>query len=95
MQILQIDPLDNVAVALTALKSGDTLQTGNACIVGSESIAAGHKIALQDISQNETVIKYGQAIGKAVGPIRCGDCVHTHNLNSALSKYCLIDAAVH
>ena len=42
----------------------------------------GHKIALKDLAVGDTVIKYGEDIGKVVAPIAKGDHVHTHNLKT-------------
>ena len=42
----------------------------------------GHKIALKDIRKGDTVLKYGQDIGKAVADIKKGEHVHVHNLKT-------------
>ena len=42
----------------------------------------GHKIALKDLKIGDTVIKYGEDIGKVVAPIAKGEHVHTHNLKT-------------
>ena len=34
-------------------------------LVGDDKIPGGHKFALRDIKTGETVIKYGQVIGRA------------------------------
>ena len=65
-----INSKDNVGVCLTA--SGD--------------IPAGHKYALCDIKKGETVIKYGQIIGRATKDITKGEWVHTHNVKSHLDE---------
>ena len=56
------------------------------CLDGNESIPAGHKYALQDISCGEYVIKYGEIIGRATQDIAKGDWVHTHNVKSHLDE---------
>ena len=55
-------------------------------LVGDDKIPAGHKFALKDISKGETVIKYGQVIGRATCDIKKGDWVHTHNVKSHLDE---------
>lgn len=45
-------------------------------------IPLGHKIALQDLSAGDTVVKYGHDIGKVVQGIRKGEHVHVHNLKT-------------
>ncbi len=42
----------------------------------------GHKIALKDLAIGDTVIKYGEDIGKVVAPIAKGEHVHIHNLKT-------------
>lgn len=45
-------------------------------------VPLGHKIALGDIKANETIIKYGNDIGRAVAPIERGRHVHVHNVKT-------------
>jgi (2R)-sulfolactate sulfo-lyase subunit alpha len=47
-----------------------------------QPVPIGHKIALADLSVEDTVIKYGQDIGRIVAPVRRGEHVHTHNLKT-------------
>ena len=56
------------------------------CLDGSEKIPAGHKYALCPIACGETVIKYGEIIGRATQDIAAGDWVHTHNVKSHLDE---------
>ena len=50
--------------------------------VNNQDVPIGHKVALRDLGVGETIIKYGQDIGRVVAPIRKGDHVHTHNLKT-------------
>ena len=45
-------------------------------------IPLGHKIALQDLKEGDTIIKYGHDIGKVVKSIKKGDHVHVHNVKT-------------
>lgn len=56
------------------------------CLIECGEIPAGHKYALRDIKKGETVIKYGQIIGRATCDIKTGDWVHTHNVKSHLDE---------
>ncbi len=47
-----------------------------------DAIPLGHKIALVDIGEGDTVIKYGQDIGRAVANIERGAHVHVQNLKT-------------
>ena len=51
-------------------------------ITAKQATPIGHKIALKDMAVGDTVIKYGQDIGKVVAPIAKGEHVHTHNLKT-------------
>ncbi len=45
-------------------------------------IPLGHKIALKDLAEGDTVLKYGHDIGKAVAAVKTGDHVHVHNMKT-------------
>ncbi|WP_461215098.1 UxaA family hydrolase [Lacticaseibacillus sp. GG6-2] len=76
---------DKVGVALQDIDKGTTLSTEKGQVTLLEDIHRGHKFALQDIAQDEDVIKYGFPIGHATQPIAKGAWVHTHNIKTNLS----------
>ncbi len=45
-------------------------------------IPIGHKVALSDITNGDTIIKYGHDIGKAVADIPVGGHAHTQNIKT-------------
>lgn len=45
-------------------------------------IPIGHKIALKDLTNNDTVIKYGVDIGRTIMPIKVGEHLHVHNVKT-------------
>uniref|UniRef100_B8DQ83 D-galactarate dehydratase/altronate hydrolase-like protein n=1 Tax=Nitratidesulfovibrio vulgaris (strain DSM 19637 / Miyazaki F) TaxID=883 RepID=B8DQ83_NITV9 len=45
-------------------------------------IPIGHKLALNDLSVGDTVMKYGTDIGKVVAPIKQGEHLHVHNVKT-------------
>tara|TARA_X000000950_G_scaffold244458_1_gene300652 strand:- start:503 stop:790 length:288 start_codon:yes stop_codon:yes gene_type:complete len=51
-------------------------------IKSEAEIPLGHKIALQDFKEGDTIIKYGHDIGKVVKSIKKGDHVHVHNVKT-------------
>ena len=51
-------------------------------VTATMDIPIGHKVALTDIKNGDTVWKYGQDIGKAVADIKKGEHVHVHNLKT-------------
>ena len=88
-QLLVHNKKDTVGVvAIEGLKAGADML----CVVTADNssfnmktkmdVPVGHKIALVDIKKGDTVIKYGEDIGKAVADIAKGEHVHTHNLKT-------------
>ena len=45
-------------------------------------IPIGHKVALKDFAEGDTVIKYNTDIGKVVAPIKKGEHLHVHNVKT-------------
>ena len=84
MDYIKINNLDNVCVALNALKVGEKITVENESVVTNSDIPAGHKVALKDIKSGEDIIKYGSRIGLAKEDIKAGDHVHIHNIKTAL-----------
>jgi len=82
MNVMMLAPGDSVAVALTGLTSGVTLDDTDITVL--THIDAGHKVAVRDIAAGEDVIKYGYPIGHATTPIKAGEWVHSHNLATNL-----------
>lgn len=81
---IRINENDNVIVALKELTPGESVAVGGETIVACETIPAGHKMAIRDISAETEVIKYGFRIGNAKEEIKAGQWVHVHNVGTAL-----------
>lgn len=85
-QLLVHDAEDNVGVVVV---EGLTAGTEMLCVVTHDNsdfrltatmdIPIGHKVALKDLSEGDTVMKYGEDIGKMVGNAKKGEHVHTQN----------------
>ena len=45
-------------------------------------IPLGHKIAMVDFNEGDTILKYGHDIGKVVQSIKKGEHVHVHNVKT-------------
>ena len=83
------DEKDNVGVIVA-----DKVDKGQECecwimennksikIQSIKAIHLGHKIALKDLSDGDTILKYGHDIGKVVQPIKKGNHVHVHNVKT-------------
>jgi len=86
---IQIDSNDNVATTTSHVVAGEQIDVLNPKgdviheIIPSENVNFGHKIALKNFEIDDEIIKYGEIIGVASKPIKLGDWVHTHNVNSA------------
>ena len=88
-QLLVHDPQDTVGVVVV---EGLTAGTEMLCVVtrddsefsllARQDVPIGHKIALRDLRAGDTVIKYGQDIGRIVADVRQGEHVHVHNLRT-------------
>lgn len=88
-QLLVHDRKDNVGVVVV---EGLTAGTDMLCVVTEDNsdfrlkvamdIPIGHKVALTDFKPGDTVVKYGQDIGKIVAAVKKGEHVHVHNLKT-------------
>lgn len=85
MKYIQINPLDNVAVALENLNPGDILKVNGRSVCVAEEIPCGHKVALTDLSAGSEVIKYGFSIGNMTDCVKGGCLVNERNLHTSLS----------
>jgi len=45
-------------------------------------IPIGHKLAIRELAANDTVLKYGVDIGRAVAAIKVGEHAHVHNIKT-------------
>ncbi len=81
---IQINPADNVIIAIDPLSAGDNITVGTTPITVSEDIPAGHKVALQDFRTGDPVIKYGFPIGHARKDIPTGSWVNEKNIKTNL-----------
>ena len=47
-----------------------------------DDIPLGHKVALSDIKDGDTIVKYDNDIGKAIADIAKGGHAHVHNVKT-------------
>ncbi len=74
---LRLQPEDNVVVAVDALEPGRETGAGVAPL---QRVPKGHKMAVSPVPKGAPILKFGQVIGFARGPIAPGDWVHEHNV---------------
>ena len=87
--LLVHDNKDNVGVVVV---EGLTAGTEMLCVVTEDNsdftlvvnndVPIGHKVALSNLTEGDTAIKYGQDIGRIVVSVARGGHVHTHNLKT-------------
>jgi altronate hydrolase len=89
--VLQIDPRDNVLVALTPLTAGTTVHFGHdpsqsSCLI-TENIPAKQKLSLTDLKPGDLVRMYGMVVGEATQPIARGGLLSTRNIRHRTGGY--------
>lgn len=82
---------DNVVVCTKELKPGELLQyraNGKWTTVEVKGLVpVWNKIAIRDIEEGESILKYGEAIGKSTSAISQGEWVSHFNIMSMPRKY--------
>ncbi len=80
------DEKDNVAVVVIDKTSknqeciGWIMENDKTIKIKSiNEVPLGHKIALKDLKEGDTILKYGHDIGKVVKAIKKVEHVHVHN----------------
>jgi altronate hydrolase len=94
-QFFRVAQEDDVAVALTPLESGQSVEIDGQAITLRDAIPRGHKFALHPIAAGERVHRYRAPIGLATAPIAAGEHVHSHNLRTGLSGEVTYTASDH
>jgi altronate hydrolase len=88
---LQLDPRDNVLVALTTLDLGTQVRFGSAAAPAScmvkQTIPAKHKMALADLKPGDIVFMYGMVVGEVVEAIPRGGLLTTRNIRHRTADY--------
>ncbi|WP_420402041.1 UxaA family hydrolase [Flagellimonas sp.] len=84
---VQIDPRDNIVVAINDLPHGMSINLDGSTTVLQENIKSKHKFASQDFNVGDEIHMYGVLIGKAVVPIKAGEAITTQNVVHASAKY--------
>jgi (2R)-sulfolactate sulfo-lyase subunit alpha len=75
-------------IVVEGVKAGDKLtgwvmeQDQMVTLPTVSEIPIGHKVALRDLTKDDTVIKYGVDIGRVVAPIKAGEHLHVHNVKT-------------
>jgi len=83
------DEHDSVGVVVVeGVKAGQKLigwimdQNKEIEVPAKSDIPIGHKLAIRKLAANDTVIKYGVDIGRAVSALEIGEHAHVHNIKT-------------
>ena len=86
-RVLQLDPRDNVLVALTDLKRDEMVEHAGAKLTIRSDIPAKHKFATLDLGVGDSVVMYGVLVGKAAKPIAAGELLTTGNIRHEAAPF--------
>jgi altronate hydrolase len=85
---LQLDPRDNVIVALATLGADSTVHySDRKSCVAAETIPAKQKMALVDLKPGDAITMYGMLVAEAVHPIPRGGLLTTGNIRHRAGDY--------
>jgi len=85
--VLQLDPRDNVLVALTSLRKGAEVPFSGRSYTLLSDVPAKQKFVTRDLNAGDQVIMYGGLVGTASEPIHQGDLLSTRNIRHAASDF--------
>lgn len=85
--VLQLDPRDNVVVALEPLSPGTDVRYGSQTCRTADPIPAKHKMALVNLAPGDLVRMYGMVVGEATQPIPRGGLLSTRNTRHRTQPY--------
>ncbi len=87
IQAITINETDNLAVALTDLKTGEEVTVNSIKTKLVHNIPAKHKFALEDFKKGDKLTMYGLVVGTANQPIGKGEAITTANVTHMTSGY--------
>jgi len=85
--VLQLDPRDNLLVALTNLAPGDVARFGAQSCPITQAIPAKHKLALIDLNPGDLVYLYGMVVGETAELIPRGSLLTPRNVRHRAGAY--------
>jgi len=91
--LVQIDPRDNVLVALADLHRGETVTFADQTYAMATDVPAKHKFATQAFAVGDPIVMYGVMVGKAAAPIARGETITTRNLVHSAADFHQKDAS--
>jgi altronate hydrolase len=86
-RVLQLNPKDNVLVALTDLRAGEQIDSGGRNFTLKTDVPAKHKFATDAIRPGGAVTMYGVLVGKAMAMIGVGERLTTRNTHHEAAAF--------
>ncbi|KAA1244773.1 UxaA family hydrolase [Aquimarina sp. RZ0] len=83
----QIDPRDNIIVAIQYLPESTLIDIAGTTFTLKENIKEKHKFALNKFEKGDSIFMYGVLIGKAILPIDQGCAITTENTKHASATF--------
>jgi altronate hydrolase len=85
--VLQLNPEDNVLVALSPLRKGDQIGFSGETYTLLSDIPPKHKFLTRDVRPGDEIRMYGLLVGTATQPIPRGDLLSTRNIRHAAADF--------
>jgi altronate hydrolase len=85
--VLQLNPQDNVIVALAPLCKGEQIGFSGETYTLLSDIPAKHKFLTRDLQPGDEIRMYGLLVGTATQPIHRGDLLSTRNIRHAAADF--------
>jgi altronate hydrolase len=90
---IQLDPRDNVLVALSDLPAGEAVADSAGSYALTANIPAKHKFAMRDFAVGDEIFMYGVIVGRAREPIPQGGLLTTQNVSHDAASFHSKDAS--
>jgi altronate hydrolase len=85
--VLKLSPKDNVLVALSDLRKGETVAWSGSTYTLATDVPAKHKFAIESLAAGSDVMMYGVLVGKATQPIAKGEVLTPRNTHHEAAPY--------
>ncbi|HET7893610.1 MAG TPA: altronate dehydratase family protein [Candidatus Sulfotelmatobacter sp.] len=86
-RLLQLDPRDNVLIALGDLKTDALVEFQSKSYKLTHNVPAKHKFAMHALNTGDEIVMYGVLVGRAVKPIAAGELLTTSNLQHQAAPF--------
>jgi altronate hydrolase len=86
-RVMQIDPRDNVLIALEDLRAGETVSFQGASYTLPSAVPCKHKLVTESRNPGDPIIMYGVLVGRAREPVERGGLLATRNLQHDSAGY--------